>query len=122
VNEADPFRIEEDQYPYWTDDTAPELWVPTPSIDLQSRFRAAYLSTDPGDVTGAAAFHKEAVQLLLLHQQAMDLLNATGAADLAELYADDAEMLAALPQRSRREGAVPPPGSTMTGRRRSDIQ
>jgi hypothetical protein len=122
VNEADPFRIGEGQYPYWTDDKAPEAWVPTPLIDLQSRFRAAYLATDPGDITGAAAFHKEAIQLLLLHQQAMDLLAATGAADLSELYADDAEMLAALPQRSRREGAVALPGSTITGRRRSDIQ
>jgi hypothetical protein len=121
VDEADPFRIEEGQYPYWTGDKAPESWVPTPVIDLQSRFRAAYLSTDPGDVTGAAALHKEAVQLLLLHQQAMDLLDATGAADLSELYADDAEMLAALPQRSRREGAEAPPGSTITGRRRTDI-
>ena len=122
MNEADPFRIVESQYPYGTDDNAPEPWGPTPLIDLQSRFRAAYLATDPGDMTGAAAFHKEAIQLLLLHQQAIDLLNATGATHLAELYADDAEMLAALPQRSRREGAVAPPGSTITGRRRNDVQ
>jgi hypothetical protein len=122
VNEADPFRILEGQSQYWADNMAGEPAVPTTGVDLQSRFRAAYLSTDPGDITGAAALHKEAVQLLVLHQQAIDLLSVTGASDLSDLYADDPEMLAALPQRSRREGAVAPPGVTITGRRRSDSQ
>ena len=122
MNEADPFRIVDGLYPQWADDNTAEACVPTPAFDLQCRFRAAYLSTDPGDITGAAALHKEALQLLLLHQQAIDLLGATGAADLSELYADDPEMLAALPQRSRREGSVAPPGANIIGRRRSDIQ
>jgi hypothetical protein len=122
VNEGDPFRIVESQSQHWANEMSGELGPPTPGIDLQSRFRAAYLSTDPGDITGAAALHKEAVQLLVLHQQAVDLLSVTGASDLSDLYADDPEMLAALPQRSRREGAVAPPGATITGRRRSDSQ
>jgi hypothetical protein len=79
------------------DGDTPEQHAKPSGTDLRSRFRAAFLSTDPGDSIGDDALRDEAVRLVVLHRQAIDLLKMTGAADLAEIYADDPEMLAALP-------------------------
>jgi hypothetical protein len=63
---------------------------------LRATFRAAFFHVDPGHPPGAAALQREATTLLDLRRQASRLLLATGAANLAEIFDDDPEMLAVL--------------------------
>jgi hypothetical protein len=63
---------------------------------LRAAFRAAFFSIDPGDPPGAVALQREAIRLLDLRRQAGRLLMAAGAANLAEVFHDDPEMLAVL--------------------------
>ncbi len=69
---------------------------PVEGADLRARFRSVFLAADPGDLVGEAALRDEALRLLLLRRMAAELLTATGAADLAEVYLDDPPVLAAL--------------------------
>jgi hypothetical protein len=63
---------------------------------LRAAFRAAFFCIDPGHVPGVVALHREATRIVVLRRQACRLLLAAGAANLAEVFHDDPEMLAVL--------------------------